>query len=265
MLLEAVIIILREVLEAALLASLLLAISKTLMLGQRWFFLSIAIGLIGAILYAANLSQISQLFDYSGQEWTNSVIQLGIFLLASWVVITTPIQTKSQTHWQAESLSNNCKRNLILAMVATIALAITREFSEILLYLQGFATDHTHFYSVISGSVIGAAIGLSIGVVFFFTFTYRPGRLSLSLSLMTLTLVVSGILGQIAPQLQQIDVIEAVKIAWDSSRLLPEDSVTGQLLYAVLGYEATPSYWHLGLYIFGITWVCSLRMILHQR
>ena len=30
-------------------------------------------------------------------------------------------------------------------------------------------------------------------------------------------------------------------LAWDSSDWLPEDSVAGQLLYAMLGYEATPA------------------------
>ncbi len=251
MLLDAVIIILREVLEAALLASLLLALGKALSLDMRWFFASLVVGLAGATIYAMNLNWVSELFDYSGQEIVNSLIQAGIFLLAGIIIARIP----------AAMRESHVPPALQIAMAGAIALAITREFSEIILYLQGFSGDQAHWYPVMAGSVIGAVIGLSIGTVFYYAFSYRPGDRSITVCAITLALVVAGILGQIAPQLQQIDLLPATAAVWNSASLLAEDSVPGQLLYAVLGYEAAPSPWHLGLYLAGLLFLLALYLV----
>ncbi|MFA5549165.1 MAG: hypothetical protein WDA10_11530, partial [Porticoccaceae bacterium] len=39
----------------------------------------------------------------------------------------------------------------------------------------------------------------------------------------------------------QSDWLPGGAILWDSSALLPEDSLAGQLFYALVGYEASPS------------------------
>lgn len=255
MLLDTVIIILREVLEASLLAGLLLAISQMSGLGKRWLIGSLVFGLSGAAVYATNLNWISEQFDYRGQELTNSLLQIMIFLLAANVI--------ARSHMV--QLGKPGAPGLRIAMGAVIALAIVREFSEILLYLQGFANNQGQLYSVLAGSIIGAAIGLSIGIVFYYGFTLRSGNRSLHLCLLTLMFVVAGIVAQVAPMLQQIDLLPATNPVWDSSRLLTEDSITGQLLYAVLGYEATPSPWHLAFYLFAFVCLASLRFVSRTR
>ena len=49
--------------------------------------------------------------------------------------------------------------------------------------------------------------------------------------------------------LEQVDWLPAGKSVWDSSALVSEQSITGELLYAVFGYESTPSYLQLALYL----------------
>ena len=41
--------------------------------------------------------------------------------------------------------------------------------------------------------------------------------------------------------LTQVDWVAYSPVLWDSSIWLPEDSIPGHLLYALVGYEATPS------------------------
>lgn len=255
MLLDTVIIILREVLEASLLAGLLLAVSQMTGQGKRWIFGSLVFGVTGAAIYAANLNWISEQFDYRGQEITNCLLQIMIFLLAANVIARSHLVRMGKPG----------APGLRIAMGAVIALAIIREFSEILLYLQGFANNQGQLYPVLAGSIIGAAIGLSIGVVFYYGFTFRSGNRSLSFCLLTLMFVVAGIVAQVAPMLQQIDLLPVTSPVWDSSAQLQEDSVTGQLLYAVLGYEATPSAWHLAFYLLALAYIAALRSVRHAR
>jgi high-affinity iron transporter len=41
-------------------------------------------------------------------------------------------------------------------------------------------------------------------------------------------------------------------VLWDSSAVLPENSVVGQMLYAFIGYEATPSGAQIIAYVTGL-------------
>jgi high-affinity iron transporter len=49
----------------------------------------------------------------------------------------------------------------------------------------------------------------------------------------------------------QADWLPAQYALWNSSWLVEEQSVTGQLLYALLGYEATPT--PLQVYVYGLS------------
>ena len=80
MLLNAVIIILREVLEAALIISVFLALSHLLNRNLWWMLLALVLGFSGAYVYAVNLSQISMALDGTGQEVLNAVLHSVIFL-----------------------------------------------------------------------------------------------------------------------------------------------------------------------------------------
>ena len=46
---------------------------------------------------------------------------------------------------------------------------------------------------------------------------------------------------QVMKSLIQADVISGQTAVWDTSNLIAEDSLPGQLLYALVGYEASPT------------------------
>ena len=50
----------------------------------------------------------------------------------------------------------------------------------------------------------------------------------------------------------QADWVQAGPPLWDTSELLREDSMGGQLLYALLGYEASPSRVEATMYAAGL-------------
>jgi len=55
--------------------------------------------------------------------------------------------------------------------------------------------------------------------------------------------------------LNQADWLPFTPTAWDSSGLLSESSVLGQLAYALIGYEATPSIMQVSAYLLGLFFV----------
>lgn len=239
MLLSSVIIILREFLEAALLVSVLLALSKQLNMSSGWILWAGVMGLSGAIVYATNLAYISELFEGVGQEVTNSMLQMGIFgLLLIFIVLFV------RQYYRPV----NTTRNIAIIMGVMVTFAIIHEGSEILIYLYNFTHVAEHFIPVLTGAIFGSSIGISTGIIFYYLLcNVMPGR-SIFIGILVFILLVAGMASQAALLLIQADWLPAQLPLWDSSSFVSEESVIGQLLYAIIGYEATPTPIQAGIY-----------------
>ena len=232
MLVNSVIIVLREVLEAALMVSVLLAVSRLLQLGTRWLVYALLLGGIGAAAYGRLINPISELFDGVGQELVNAGLQYAVFAALAVTAFLT-----------ARQRGKPCAGDSMLPtfMAISVALAVTREGSEILIYVSGFVQMSDVLSSVALGSLAGAAIGFSVGVLFYYMLLAMAPQRALVLSLVLLGLAASGMSAQATGLLIQADWISIAGPIWDSSAFIAEDSLTGQLLYALIGYEASPS------------------------
>ncbi len=242
MLLNTVIIVLREVLEAALLVSIFLAMSKMVKLSLSWFFTSVIFGLLGAYLYAINMNWLSELYDYTGQEIANSSMIILIYFFA--LLGSVALQ-----------FSHNRLRAvwfLRVVLSSTIILAMTREGSEIIIYTQGFLHTQDKYISIIMGGFIGACIGASVGLIVYYALIIGSKNRTLLWGQLILTVVASGLLSQVVPLYEQADLITSGQPLWDTTAFIAEDSILGQMLYAVIGYEATPSLWQVLVYVFGL-------------
>jgi high-affinity iron transporter len=243
MLLTSVIIVLREVLEAALLVSILLALSNVLGLSRRWVGWSLGAGMAGACIYSLGVAAISDWFDGVGQEVTSAALQFLVYLLL--LLITLLLLRASSARRLPEKLT-------MLIMAATVSLAITREGFEVLVYIYGFSSDLPRFATILMGSAIGASIGISIGALIYYFVSSLSYRQSLVLGIGLLALVAAGMLSQAVLLLIQADWLPSQLPIWDSSEWLSEESVTGQLMYALIGYEATPTALQASFYFGGL-------------
>ncbi len=246
MLLSSVVLILREVLEGALLMSVLLALSWHQGYRLRWALASLFIGSIGAVYYAAEFKTISAWFDYVGQEVVNASLSLSIvFFISLFSLFYTVYKGRYD-------------RQKVVFMSVAVALTIIREGSEILLYLSGFAGKDDVLPSVVLGGIIGAGIGLSIGALLYYALIDFISDLTRKFAYILLALFSAAMLSDAATMLTQADWLPAQHYLWDSSSWLAEDSLMGQLLYALLGYEATPTALQLAAYICGLLLVLVL-------
>jgi high-affinity iron transporter len=255
MILSSVIIILGEVLELAVLTSLFLALSFRLEMSRRWIAYAILAGSICAILYALSFDVVSQLFDDFGQEVVNAGIQLGIYI--SLLVFNSIIFISYKKPVAIKHLK--------WAMISGVSLAVTREGSEIFLYISGFISSEQLITPVLTGSILGAGIGLSVGILIYYLFINMPHRRSLYTGYVLLLFVAAGILLQAVRLLIQIDWLPAQNIAWNTSDWLDESSVTGRLLYTLIGYEATPTPIEIQCYIAAVTCILITTAFIWYR
>jgi high-affinity iron transporter len=243
MLLNAVIIILREVLEISLLITLMVSLSHSLKLPLSWLIWSIVSGLFGSFLYAYNIVRISAWFEGVGQEVLNASLQYLIYLLLAGFCIGLVNKT---------SVTTVSLTLISWVMALCVSLSISREFSEIIIYLQVFSADEQGFKSVMMGAFLGAGIGLSLSVIFYYALDYLSRHRSHTIILFIFAFLAAGMLLQATQLLIQADWLPAQHPVWDSSAWIAEQSVLGQLLYAVFGYEATPSLLEVVIYIIGL-------------
>jgi len=242
MLLNAVIIVLREVLEAALLISILSAMSVLLGVGRRWTGWSLAAGLAGALLLGYSIDTVSGWFGGVGQEVVSAALQIAIYLLLGLFIVLM------QSH---EHRAGNRDFLLTPVMAGAVAIAVAREGFEILVYVYGFALDLHQLMSVLAGMAIGTGIGISAGALIYYLLIGLRRRWSRAGGAGLLILVAAGMASQAALLLIQADWLPSQLPLWDSSAFIAEDSVGGQLLYALLGYEATPTAIQAGCYFGG--------------
>lgn len=253
MLINAVIIILREVLEASLIMGVLLALSQLNLLSKTWCVKAVILGVLGAVVYAVNLAIISALHDGVGQEIVNTALYVFIFIFV--LLIIYGLRDKQYSNVA------------IAAMFACVALAVVREGSEIIVYIHGFSTIPELFTPILIGSSIGAGIGLSMGVFIYYLIVNLPFLYGVRFSFIVLVFIAGGMVSQATQMLLQADLISSDLPIWDTSHIVSEQSIVGQILFAMMGYEATPILLQVVLYVFSIllTGFLGISSIKHTK
>lgn len=249
MFLDAVILFLQEVLEASLLISVLLALTELFHKGSGrefklsgyWVIYALLLGGMGAWIYASAMPAISEWFDYVGQEITNSLLHLLSLILL--IVLATLVPSKLlQGSYKLRD------RVAVLSMMIIVLLALVREGSEVILYLNGVMSQAENTIPVLSGGVVGTGIGVSTGVFLYYSLISLNQYWSARVCVLLLALLAGNMASQIVMLLSQADWVPYTAEAWNSSSVVPESSLPGRLLYALIGYESTPSILQVACY-----------------
>lgn len=251
MLLTSVIIVIREVLEAALLVSILMSLCFKLDIARTWFKWGVLGGVVGSIGLGSQMGFISNLFGGIGQEIVDAGLQIFIYICLLYICVEF-----INHYYQRQPLRGTLR--FVLAVI--IVCAMSREGSEIYIYLSAFQSLPHASVSLYSGSIIGLGIGLSCCALFYYFLLSFSLVRTLSLGCVLLTVVASGMLLQAGKMLIQADILSDGQL-WDSSALLSEESLSGQLLYALAGYEATPAPAQLVLYLFGAACMAAVMLL----
>lgn len=255
---DAVVIVLREVLEAMLVCCVLLASSYALGAKRIWLLPVTLFAVGGALLYATNLAVLTELFDGRGQELANVLLLIltGASLLFYLAQLPGVLKQKSSKITPA----------LYAALIVASAAAMIRELAEIFIYIFSYGIASGQTAPVVSGAAIGAGVGVSLGIFIFFGLLWLGKRRCLQVSAILLGLIGAGMMSQATRFLVQSGLLPGERILWDSSWLVSESSLPGELLHALLGYDATPGIEQLMVYFASLLFAMVLlrKLIVRQ-
>ncbi len=251
---SAVIIVLREVLEGVLLICMLMASAAAMGHRLRWLTAGLLLGIGGAYSYAVFLVPITMLFDGLGQEIISALMLLSVALA---LVVHVHLIA---THALRPASGGPSRAVLVLCLLAS-TLSIAREGGEVYLYVYAFGVQAGQMASVMSGAVIGTGIGLSFGTFFYYGLRALSRQACLWTCAGIATMTSAGLVMQATYNLEQADLLPGQQPLWDTSALVMESSLTGEMFQAAFGYEATPTGVQLSLYLASVL-ACLAAMAL---
>ncbi|MCJ7807795.1 MAG: FTR1 family protein [Dehalococcoidia bacterium] len=241
---SALLITLREGLEAALIIGIILAyLAKTNnSQGFRyvWFGTSLAIAtslIAGAAIYftAGNLEGRAEVIF----EGSALFVAAGVL---TWMILwmrKQAINIKGNLHAQINSA---LKSGSLVGLLVLAFIAVVREGIETALFVFA-ATRVTESFAL---SILGAMIGLALAVGIGYGIYRGASKLNLSvffnITSLLLILFAAGLLAHGIHEFHEAGLIPPIiDHVWDINHIIPEQSTFGRFLTAIFGYNGNPS------------------------
>jgi high-affinity iron transporter len=241
--LGALVIVFREVLEAGLIIGIVLAATRGLPDRGRWVALGVLAGCAGAGLVALFAEGISNAFEGSGQELLNaSVLGAAVVMLMWHNAWMARHGREMAADLRAVSAAVTVGTRPMTALVVVVGLAVLREGAEIVLFLYGVVAAGTSSTAMLTGGALGLAAGGVLTALAYYGLLALPTRHVFTVTTVLIALLAAGMAAQAVQYLYNAGWIEVLgNRLWDSSGLLPQDSLIGRLLHALIGYTDQPT------------------------
>ncbi len=256
--LASLVIVFREVFEAGLVVGIVLAATQGVAGRAAWIAGGIGAGLLGAAVLAAFAGALEAAFSGAGQEVFNAVILSAAVLMLGWHQIWMASHGR-QMAAEMKSMGRDVAlgRRSLFAMALVVAVAVLREGAEVVLFLYGIAVSgHEGWGALLAGGMAGVAGGALVSLLLYRGLVAIPVHRLFAVTGWMIALLAAGMAGQAAAILAGADLIPAWGYQlWDTSWLLPEDSIPGRALQALVGYADRP----MGVQL--AAWVAALVIL----
>jgi len=236
-------LVFREVLEAALIVTIVLAATRELAARKRYIAFGILLGVCAAVLVAVFAGRLAELAGGVGQELFNASVLLAAAAMIGWHVVWMARHGRVlATQIRALGAQLSAGERSLTALTVLVALAVAREGSEVVLFLYGMSAGGIAGSALLGGSFAGLCAGVACGGVLYFGLLQIPMGQFFRVTNGLLMLLAAGLAAQAARFLVQADLLPALgNRLWDTSWLLSEQSLAGQVLHVLVGYTARPS------------------------
>ena len=238
------VIVFREMLEMVLVVSVLLAATHELAAARYRIAWGAAAGLGGAVVVALLMEQMENAFDGDGEFLFNAVVLFLAAIMLAWTVLWMSRHSREMSarlrHVGTSVVAGSLPQRALL--VISFA-AVMREGSEAVFFLFGAARtlpeDGGMFFL---GGVLGAALALLLGYIMYAGLMRIPVQRMFRLAGWLLMLLAAGMASQAVWNLVLIDRLPAlVDHVWNLAAWLPQDSLPGEILHVMVGYDEAPS------------------------
>lgn len=248
----ALIIVLREVIEAGLIVGIVLAATRTLPSRGRYVAGGILAGLLGAALVAAFAGALANALAGIGQEVFNAAI-LGIaVIMLGWHNIWMARhgrQIGQDMHRLGRDVVSGSRSLSALAIV--VAVAVLREGSEVVLFLYGVVISSGESgLSLVLGGLLGLLLGAGMSALTYKGLAVIPPRHLFKVTSILIGFMAAGMAAQSVAFLEQADIATGLgDVVWNTSSVLADNSVAGRVLHTLLGYTGKPTELQLVVYL----------------
>ena len=248
----ALIIVLREAVEAGLIIGIVLAVTRGMPSRTCYVAGGISGGLLGAALVAGFAGALSNALAGAGQEVFNAAV-LGIaVIMLAWHNI-----------WMARhgrQMSEDVRRlgrdvvsgaRSLTALAVVVGVAVLREGSEVVLFLYGVVISSGESgLSLLLGGVLGLLLGAGISALAYGGLAVIPPRHLFKVTSVLIAFMAAGMAAQSVAFLEQADIATALgSIVWNTSSWLADNSIPGRVLHTLLGYTGKPTQLQLLVYL----------------
>jgi len=236
------IIIFREVLEAALIITLVLAATRGVAGRGLWVSAGVGAGAALAVVIALFADVISAAAEGVGQELLNAAVLFAAVIMLGWHNVWMRRHgaelVQEMRRW-GQAVVDGERPLSVLSVV--VGLAVLREGAEVVLFMHGVLATGTNGAAMLAGGVLGLAGGAALGAVLYFGLMRIPTRHVFNVSAWLLLLLAAGMASQGAAYLVQADVLPPLgQSLWDSSAVLSQRGLVGQMLHTLVGYVDRP-------------------------
>lgn len=235
-------IVFREVLEAALVVSVVMAATRGVTRRGFWVAGGILAGVVGSGIVAALASTIADSVEGTGQEILNAAILFTVVALLAWHVSWMSVHGRemaAQMRQVGAQVAEGARHMSMLTVI--IGLAVTREGAEVALMLQGLFVG-TEVAPMLTGAFIGLGAGVLAGLAIYAGFVALPVGRMFALTNWLLILIAAGMAARGANYLVQAGWLPSLGTRlWDTSHILSEQSLVGEFMATLVGYIARPN------------------------
>ena len=241
--LATLIIVFREVLEAALITGVVLAATKGLARRGYWVSFGILGGIVGAGIVALFAEVIASAVSGVGQEIFNASVLFLAVIMLGWHNIWMSRHARDLSN-QMNKIGGAVMagRRPLYVLSVVVGLALLREGAETVLFVYGIiASGATPLTQIFSGVATGLAAGGTCGLLLYFGLLRIPTRHLFNVTSWMVLLLAGGLAAQGAAFLVQADLLPSLGNAiWDTSVVLSEHTIAGQILHTLIGYVSQP-------------------------
>jgi high-affinity iron transporter len=259
--LSALLIALREGLEAALIIGIVLGylhrIGKRDQTPYAWAGVALAVAL-SALLAIAMRAVGAELGEPFEQMFEGTTMVLAVAVL-TWMVFWMRYQARFIKIDLERKVESAITRGANWGLFALTFLAVFREGIETALFLaaNAFAADAS---STVVGTLIGLALAIGGGILIY-VYAFRLNvRSFFDVTSLLLIVFAAGLLAHGVAEFQEIGWLPILTgLAWDTKALLSNDSPLGSILRSLIGYNDRPSLLEVGTYV--AYWLVLLQAI----
>ncbi len=250
--LASLIIVFREVLEAGLIVGIVLAATRGIAGRGPWLAGGIGAGVLGAAVLASFAGALSNALAGVGQEvFTASILIVAVLMLGWHNLWMASHGREMAQQMQAMGRQVAAGQRSLAAMAVVVGVAVLREGAEVVLFLYGIAASSKEGPApLLLGGALGIGLGAAVAWLLYRGLLAIPVKRLFTTTSWLIALLAAGMAGQAAAVLAAADIIPSWgDQLWDTSALLPDDSIVGKALHALVGYSDRPVGVQLAAYL----------------